>query len=63
MQEQADLWMALRDRMKESWADLTIQEKKAGEWNLFQHIFTTRKRPQPPIPPASQAPEASLATV
>ena len=32
MQEQADLWMALRDRMKENWAELTIQEKKAGEW-------------------------------
>ena len=31
MQEQAELWMALRDRMKESWADLTVQEKKAGK--------------------------------
>lgn len=30
LQEQADLWMALRDRMKGSWADLTVQEKKAG---------------------------------
>jgi cytochrome c oxidase subunit 4 len=29
-QEQADLWMALRDRMKAPWTDLTIQEKKAG---------------------------------
>lgn len=29
-QEQADLWMALRDRMKIDWHDLTIQEKKAG---------------------------------
>lgn len=29
-QEQADLWMALRDRMKVSWTDLTLQEKKAG---------------------------------
>lgn len=29
-QEQADLWMALRDRMKVDWKDLTIQEKKAG---------------------------------
>jgi hypothetical protein len=28
--EQAELWMALRDRMKENWADLTVQEKKAG---------------------------------
>jgi hypothetical protein len=31
MQEQAELWMALRDRMKESWTELTIQEKKAGK--------------------------------
>jgi len=29
-QEQADLWMALRDRMKVNWAELTMQEKKAG---------------------------------
>lgn len=31
LQEQAELWMALRDRMKENWQDLTLQEKKAGE--------------------------------
>jgi cytochrome c oxidase subunit 4 len=31
LQEQAELWMALRDRMKESWHDLTLQEKKAGK--------------------------------
>lgn len=29
-QEQADLWMALRDRMKVDWTEMTIQEKKAG---------------------------------
>lgn len=29
-QEQADLWMSLRDRMKVDWKDLTMQEKKAG---------------------------------
>ncbi|KAH6621196.1 cytochrome c oxidase polypeptide V mitochondrial precursor [Chaetomium sp. MPI-SDFR-AT-0129] len=34
-QEQADLWMALRDRMKESWAELTVQEKKAAYWIAF----------------------------
>ncbi|KAG0648159.1 Cytochrome c oxidase polypeptide V [Hyphodiscus hymeniophilus] len=34
-QEQADLWMALRDRMKANWAELTVQEKKAGEgWKV-----------------------------
>lgn len=31
MQEQAELWMALRDRMKENWTEMTIQEKKAGK--------------------------------
>lgn len=30
-QEQADLWMALRDRMKVDWNELTLQEKKAGK--------------------------------
>ncbi|KAI1006063.1 hypothetical protein K3495_g2156 [Podosphaera aphanis] len=29
-QEQAELWMALRDRMKSNWAELTHQEKKAA---------------------------------
>lgn len=33
-QEQADLWMALRDRMKTNWAELTLQEKKAGMFIL-----------------------------
>jgi len=31
-QEQADLWMALRDRMKTDWHELTLYEKKAGTW-------------------------------
>lgn len=30
-QEQADLWMALRDRMKNDWHELTLQERKAGK--------------------------------
>ena len=30
LQEQADLWMALRDRMKGNWNELTLQEQKAG---------------------------------
>lgn len=29
-QEQADLWMQLRDRMKTNWHELTVPEKKAG---------------------------------
>ena len=29
-QEQAELWMQLRDRMKVDWNELTLQEKKAG---------------------------------
>ena len=28
-QEQAELWMKLRDRMVEDWHNLTLQEKKA----------------------------------
>lgn len=32
-QEQAELWMALRDRMKVDWNQLTSQEKKAGTWD------------------------------
>jgi cytochrome c oxidase subunit 4 len=28
-QEQAELWMALRDRMKVNWTEMTMQEKKA----------------------------------
>lgn len=35
LQEQADLWMALRDRMKGSWSELTLQEKKAGRFYHF----------------------------
>lgn len=34
LQEQAELWMSLRDRMKENWKELTIQEKKAGKSGL-----------------------------
>lgn len=29
-QEQAELWMKLRDRMKVDWKDMTLAEKKAG---------------------------------
>lgn len=44
MQEQAELWMALRDRMKGSWTELTVQEKKAGKLptprlSLSHHAF------------------------
>ncbi|MDI1489254.1 MAG: Cytochrome c oxidase subunit 5B, mitochondrial [Ramalina farinacea] len=34
-QEQADLWMALRDRMKNDWHELTVQERKAAYWIAF----------------------------
>jgi len=30
-QEQAELWMQLRDRMKTNWSELTLAEKKACE--------------------------------
>ena len=29
--EQAELWMALRDRQKDNWKELTLAEKKACE--------------------------------
>jgi len=38
-QEQADLWMSLRDRMKVDWKELTLQEKKAGAYTLFAPLF------------------------
>lgn len=46
LQEQAELWMALRDRMKENWADLTLQEKKAGECSPQYSIVTSEERPR-----------------
>jgi len=33
-QEQAELWMALRDRMTVDWNELTTQEKKACKYSL-----------------------------
>lgn len=35
LQEQADLWMALRDRMGVNWNELSLQEKKAAYWIAF----------------------------
>ena len=37
-QEQADLWMALRDRMKVDWHELTPQEKRAGMRIILAYI-------------------------
>ncbi|RPB22569.1 cytochrome c oxidase subunit IV [Terfezia boudieri ATCC MYA-4762] len=34
-QEQAELWMQLRDRMKTNWSELTLAEKKASYWIAF----------------------------
>ncbi|KAK5071651.1 Cytochrome c oxidase subunit 5B, mitochondrial [Lithohypha guttulata] len=34
-QEQAELWMQLRDRMKVNWNEMTLQEKKAAWWIAF----------------------------
>ncbi|PYH98042.1 cytochrome c oxidase polypeptide 5, mitochondrial [Aspergillus ellipticus CBS 707.79] len=34
-QEQADLWMQLRDRMKVDWHQMTLQEKKAAYYISF----------------------------
>jgi len=51
LQEQAELWMALRDRMKENWKDLTLQEKKAGE--------CCPGPPSAPLPPSCAAVDMS----
>ena len=42
-QEQADLWMTLRDRMKTDWKELTMQEKKAGAYNPMRRIWMSRE--------------------
>ncbi|KAI9655208.1 MAG: Cytochrome c oxidase subunit 5A [Alyxoria varia] len=34
-QEQAELWMALRDRMTVDWHQMTMQEKRASYWIAF----------------------------
>lgn len=40
-QEQAELWMELRDRMKNEWTKLTLQEKKAGlSPSSFRYVCT-----------------------
>jgi len=53
-QEQADLWMALRDRMKIDWHDLTLQEKKAGQYNATPRSRINKlPNEQLPLPPAS----------
>ncbi|KAI9053959.1 hypothetical protein LZ554_002903 [Drepanopeziza brunnea f. sp. 'monogermtubi'] len=45
-QEQADLWMALRDRMKVNWAEMTLQEKKAAYYIAFG-AHGPRAEPEP----------------
>ncbi|QIX01628.1 hypothetical protein AMS68_007145 [Peltaster fructicola] len=51
-QEQAELWMALRDRMKTDWTQLTNQEKKAAYWIAFG-----------PHGPRAEAPPGESATI
>ena len=41
-QEQADLWMALRDRMKKDWNDMTMQEKKAGTPIILSRLVDSK---------------------
>ena len=41
-QEQADLWMQLRDRMKVDWHQMTLQEKKAG---MLRSLALSRSSP------------------
>jgi cytochrome c oxidase subunit 4 len=37
-QEQAELWMALRERMKVDWKEMTFQEKKACMLHYYNSI-------------------------
>jgi len=39
-QDQAELWMALRDRMTVDWHELTMQEKKACKFQASGNIFS-----------------------
>lgn len=57
LQEQADLWMALRDRMQGNWKELTVQEQKAGALCfpfslilLSPHIAEKYPRNHPTVP-------------
>jgi hypothetical protein len=43
-QEQADLWMSLRDRMKVNWSELTHQEKKAGAYIYISFLSVPIQR-------------------
>jgi cytochrome c oxidase subunit 4 len=40
-QEQAELWMQLRDRMKVDWNEMTLQEKKAGMCRIVENDMGT----------------------
>ena len=44
-QEQADLWMKLRDRMKNDWHELTLQERKAGT-SAYSSFFAGITKPR-----------------
>lgn len=44
-QEQADLWMQLRDRMKVDWKEMTMQEKKAGTYDTHGNMALSGIRP------------------
>lgn len=44
-QEQAELWMALRDRMTQDWHELTMSEKKAGEFGHSRSIVELAEVP------------------
>jgi hypothetical protein len=46
LQEQAELWMALRDRMQSNWTELTLQEKKAGASQTLLHCENTSIPPR-----------------
>lgn len=58
-QEQADLWMALRDRMKVDWNEMTMNEKKAGRFE--KHHFICGSVPEKSASRHGQSAERTLA--
>ncbi|MCJ1354244.1 MAG: Cytochrome c oxidase subunit 5A [Icmadophila ericetorum] len=56
-QEQAELWMALRDRMRVDWHELTLQEKKAVlgvDWGILAYWIAFGPHGPRSLPPPGE---------
>lgn len=60
-QEQANLWMALRDRMKTDWHEMTLQEKKAGTYPRVSNTDRPTLKPYTSIPIAVSSASSAIA--